>query len=62
MVNRLSFALVIAGMVVASSLIINRNPEPRVYGVSVIGLVGYFVSAILGFWLLISIIRSGSLK
>lgn len=62
MVNRLSFALVIAGMVVASSLIINRNPEPRVYGISVIGLVGYFVSAILGFWLLISIIRSGSLK
>lgn len=62
MVNRLSFSLVIAGMVVASSLIINRNPEPRVYGISIIGLVGYFVSAILGFWLLISIIRSGSLK
>lgn len=62
MVNRLAFALVIAGMVVASSLIINLNQEPKVYGVSVIGLVGYFVSAILGLWLLISIIRSGSLK
>lgn len=62
MVNRLAFALVIAGMVVASSLIINTNPEPKVYGISVIGMGGYFVSAILGLWLLISIIRSGSLK
>ena len=62
MVNRLAFALVIAGMVVASSLIININAEPKVYGISVIGMGGYFVSAILGLWLLISIIRSGSLK
>ncbi len=62
MINRLSFALVIAGMVVASSLIINKNPEPKVYGISVIGMGGYFISAILGLWLLISIIRSGSLK
>ena len=62
MVNRLAFSLVIAGMVVASSLIINKNPEPKVYGISIIGMGGYFVSAILGLWLLISIIRSGSLK
>ena len=62
MVNRLAFALVIAGMVVASSLIINTNPDPKIYGISVIGMGGYFVSAILGLWLLISIIRSGSLK
>lgn len=62
MVNRLAFALVIAGMVVASSLIINSNPEPKIYGISLIGMVGYFISAILALWLLISIIRSGSLK
>ena len=62
MVNRLSFALVIAGMIVGSSLIININPAPRLYGVSIIGLIGYFGSAVLGLWLLISIIRSGSLK
>ena len=62
MINRLSFALIIAGMVVGSSLILNRNPEPQIYGISIIGMGGYFVSAILGLWLLISIIRSGSLK
>ncbi len=62
MVNRLSFALVIAGMIVGSSLIININPAPRLYGVSIIGLIGYFGSAVLGLWLLISIIKSGSLK
>ena len=62
MINRLSFALIIAGMVVGSSLILNKNPKPQIYGVSIIGMGGYFVSAILGLWLLISIIRSGSLK
>ncbi|MCQ2969345.1 MAG: AarF/ABC1/UbiB kinase family protein, partial [Clostridium sp.] len=62
MINRLSFSLIIAGMVVGSSIIINANPGPKVHGISIIGLVGYLVSAILGLWLLISIIRSGSLK
>lgn len=62
MVNRLAFSLVIAGMVIASSIIININAEPKVYGVSLIGIAGYFVSAVFGLWLLISIIRSGSLK
>ena len=62
MVNRLAFSLVVGGMLIASSIIINSNPEPRIYGVSVIGIGGYFLSAIFGIWLLISIIRSGSLK
>lgn len=62
MVNRLSFSMVVGGMLIASSIIINSNPEPKIYGVSVIGIGGYFLSAIFGLWLLISIIRSGSLK
>ena len=62
MINRLSFSLIIAGMIVGSSIIINSNPGPKIHGVSIIGLVGYLVSAILGLWLLISIIMSGSLK
>lgn len=62
MVNRLSFALIVAGMVVGSSIIINSNPAPRVNGVSIIGIAGYLVSAVFALWLLISIIRSGSLK
>ena len=62
MINRLSFSLIIAGMIVGSSIIINSNPGPKIHGVYIIGLVGYLVSAILGLWLLISIIMSGSLK
>lgn len=62
MINRLSFSLVIAGMIVGSSIIMNANTGPKLYGISIIGLVGYLVSAVLGLWLLISIIRSGSLK
>ena len=62
MINRLSFSLIIAGMIVGSSIIINSNPGPKIHGISIIGVVGYIVSAILGLWLLISIIRSGSLK
>lgn len=62
MINRLAFSLIIAGMIIGSSIIINSNPGPKIHGVSIIGLIGYIVSAILGLWLLISIIRSGSLK
>ncbi|MGL5244329.1 MAG: ABC1 kinase family protein [Sarcina sp.] len=59
MVNRLAFALVVGCMVIASSLVLKVNTGPIYDGLSLVGLVGYAVSAIFGFWLLISIIKSG---
>lgn len=62
MVNRLVFGIIVAAMIMGSSMIINSNTKPKIYDLPVIGITGYFVSGIFSFWLLISIIRSGSLK
>jgi ubiquinone biosynthesis protein len=54
--NRISFALIIAGLVVASSLLVPLNGS-----LQSIGFAGYIVAAFLGIWLIISILRSGKL-
>jgi len=59
--NRISFALVIAALIVGSSLVMLTNVGPRVMDYPVIGLIGYTIAAFLGFWLAIAIIRSGKL-
>ncbi|QAT38818.1 AarF/ABC1/UbiB kinase family protein [Clostridium sp. JN-9] len=61
MANRMIFALIIASMIIGSSLILNTNIGPKVYNISIIGITGYLIAAIMGFWLLISILKSGKL-
>jgi ubiquinone biosynthesis protein len=57
--NRLSFAIVLASLVVGSSLIVHSGIPPLWYGIPVIGLVGFLVAGLIGFWLLFSIMRRG---
>lgn len=59
--NRLSFSMIIAALVIASSLIIQLNMGPLVLGLSVFGLTGFLIAAFLGLWLVIAIMRSGRL-
>ncbi len=54
--NRISFALIIAALLVASSLLV-----PLQGTLQSIGILGYVIAAIGGVWLLISILRSGKL-
>ncbi|WP_077369356.1 ABC1 kinase family protein [Anaerosalibacter sp. Marseille-P3206] len=61
MINRLVFGMIVAGLVVSSSLVITANIGPKIYGISLIGITGYLGAAVAGFWLLISIIRSGKM-
>lgn len=61
MANRMIFALIISSMIIGSSLILNTNIGPKVYNISIIGITGYLMAAIMGFWLLISILKSGKL-
>ena len=46
--NRLSFAVVIAALIVASSLIFQSGAGPAVFGFPALGLVGFLVAAFLG--------------
>jgi ubiquinone biosynthesis protein len=56
--NRLTFALIIAAMIVGSSMIITTGVQPHILGYPAIGVAGYLISAVIGLWLLFSIIRS----
>src|SRR5215211_6685954 len=60
--NRLVFALLIAALIIGSSMLgIFLKGGTRFIGVSVFGLIGFVVAAILGLLLLSGIIRSGRL-
>jgi ubiquinone biosynthesis protein len=56
--NRISFAVVIAALVIGSSLIFQTGVGPTVFGYPVLGLGGFLLASILGVWLLIGIMRS----
>ena len=59
--NRLSFAVVIAALIIGSSLIFQTGVGPTLFGYPVVGLVGFLLASILGVWLLIGILRAGRL-
>ena len=60
--NRLVFALLIAALILGSSLLgIFGESGVRLLGVSVFGLAGFVIAALLGLLLLIGIVRSGRL-
>ncbi len=59
--NRIAFALIIASIIVGSSLIMTRNFGWKIYGVPILGLIGFIVAGVLGLWLAIAILRSGKL-
>lgn len=59
--NRLSFAVVIAALIVASSLVFQAGTGPTIYGYPALGLAGFLAAAFLGVWLVIGILRSGRL-
>jgi ubiquinone biosynthesis protein len=59
--NRISFSVVVAALVVASSILVLADVGPKYGGMPFFGLLGYSVAAILGFWLLLAILRRGRL-
>ncbi len=59
--NRISFALIIAALIVGSSLIMMTRPGPTLFELPLLGLLGYALAGFLGLWLLVWIRRSGRL-
>ena len=56
--NRLAVALVVAAFLVGSSLLVVSESPPLVSGVSIIGISGFGIAAVLGLLLEFSILRS----
>jgi ubiquinone biosynthesis protein len=59
--NRLSFSIITAAIIVASSVIIHSGKGPMLFGLPMFGLIGYVIAAFLGLWILVGILRSGQL-
>jgi len=59
--NRLAFAIVLASLVIGSSLMVLAGIPPKWHDIPVIGLAGFIVAGVMGFWLLIGILRRGRL-
>ena len=59
--NRVAFAIVLASLIIGSSLIVLSGIPPKWHGIPVIGLAGFIIAGVMGLWLLFSIIRRGSM-
>jgi len=57
--NRLSISLIISAIIIGSSMILQTDMNPIVYGIPLLGFLGYSIAGIMGIWLVISIFRSG---
>ncbi|PIW12349.1 MAG: ABC transporter, partial [Candidatus Infernicultor aquiphilus] len=60
-INRLSYSLILAAIIVGSSLIMQTDKGPHFMGFPVIGVFGFLIAAILGLGLVIMILRSGKM-
>jgi ubiquinone biosynthesis protein len=59
--NRISFAIVLAAQIIGSSLIVLSDIPPKWHVITIIGLSGFLVAGVIGFWLLFSILRRGKM-
>ncbi|MFZ7127617.1 MAG: ABC1 kinase family protein [Desulfobacterales bacterium] len=56
--SRLTMGVIVAAVIIGSSLIMTTGLPPLFYGYPLLGLVGYSLSAIFGLWLIVEILRS----
>jgi ubiquinone biosynthesis protein len=56
--NRLTSGIIIAALIVGSSMIITTGVKPLLWGFPALGIIGYVISGVLGLWLIFSIFRS----
>lgn len=59
--NRISFGLIVAALIVGSSLLVQSGLGPKIFSFPVIGLIGYLLAGLLGLWLIFNILRSRNL-
>ena len=55
---RVSFAVVLASLVIASAVMVHAKAPPLWYGMPVLGILGFFGAAVVGFWLLYDFLKN----
>ncbi|MFP3983706.1 MAG: ABC1 kinase family protein [Desulfurivibrionaceae bacterium] len=56
--NRLTMGIIVGAIIMGSSMIITTGIKPLIFGYPALGIIGYAISAVIGFLVLISIFRS----
>ncbi len=56
--SRLTFGIIIAAMIIGSSMIITTGVKPLLFGFPAFGMIGYIISAVAGLWLIYNIIKT----
>ena len=59
--NRVAFSVIVASIIVASSLIVQTDMHPKILGLPALGLIGFILAGLLGLSLAIAIMRRGRL-
>lgn len=58
-INRLSTSMILAAMIIGSSIIMQVDKGPKIMEFPMLAFMGYTVAGIVGLWLVYAIIRSG---
>jgi len=58
-INRLSISLILSAMIIGSSIIMQTDKGPQLFGFPVLAFTGYTTAGLIGLWLVYAIIRSG---
>lgn len=57
--NRLSISLIISALIIGSSVLLHTDMSPQIFDIPLLGFLGFVLAGVLGFFLVIAIIRSG---
>lgn len=60
--NRITLGVIIGSLIVGSSLIVTTGAGPRLLGYPALGIIGYLISALFGFYIVFDIVRHGRHK
>ena len=60
-INRLSTSMILAAMIIGSSITMQIDKGPKVMGLPAFAFIGYTVAGLVGLWLVYAIIRSGKM-
>jgi ubiquinone biosynthesis protein len=59
--NRITFGMIISAILLSSAIMHSTGVGPKIFGLSILGIISFWFAVLMGVWLIISIIRSGKL-
>jgi ubiquinone biosynthesis protein len=60
--NKISFSLLVASMILGAAIVMHAPSTHRLFGYPVLSLAIFSVSALMALWLIVAIMRSGTLR